>query len=181
MACTEEVAFRRESNVALQSEMPVAPLAKNSLRADLSVLAHGVVGAGLPANGLGLQATLRASAKAGATAIDSQYAQPSFIWRSEKSGPDGPDALGRSRDGLSTKIQMLCDANGTPLRFLLSGAQAGGVSYAQPLLDDISISSSQRGRLRKRCKWLLPTRALTPKPYAATATDIECNPSPRVA
>jgi len=50
---------------------------------------------------------------------------------------------------------MLCDANGTPLRFLLSGGQASDISYAQPLLDKVSIASSQRGRPRKRCKWLL--------------------------
>ena len=50
---------------------------------------------------------------------------------------------------------MLCDANGTPLRFLLSGGQASDITYAKPLLDDVSIPSSQRGRPRKRCKWLL--------------------------
>jgi len=50
---------------------------------------------------------------------------------------------------------MLCDANGTPVRFLLSGGQASNISYAQPLLDEASIPSSQRGRPRKRCKWLL--------------------------
>lgn len=50
---------------------------------------------------------------------------------------------------------MLCDANGTPLRLLLSGGQASDISYAQPLLDEVSIPSSQRGRPRKRCKWLL--------------------------
>lgn len=36
--------------------------------------------------------------------------------------------LGRSRGGLTTKIHMLCDANGTPLRFLLSGAEAFEIS-----------------------------------------------------
>ena len=43
-----------------------------------------------------------------------------------KKGPDEPvdHALGRSRGGLTTKIHMLCDANGVPLRFLLSGGQA---------------------------------------------------------
>jgi len=50
---------------------------------------------------------------------------------------------------------MLCDANGVPLRFLLSGGQASDISYAQPLLDGVSIPSAQRGRPRKRCKWLL--------------------------
>ncbi len=75
---------------------------------------------------------------------------PSLIRRSEKRGPDEPadHALGRSRGGLTTKIHML-------LRFLLSGGQASDISYAQPLLDEVSIPSSQRGRPRKRCKWLL--------------------------
>ncbi|MNN56078.1 Transposase DDE domain protein [compost metagenome] len=41
------------------------------------------------------------------------------------------------------------------MRFLLSGGQASDISYAQPLLDEVSIPSSQRGRPRKRCKWLL--------------------------
>ncbi len=50
---------------------------------------------------------------------------------------------------------MLCDVNGVPLRFLLSRGQASDISYAQPLLDGVSIPSTQRGRPRKRCKWLL--------------------------
>ena len=72
----------------------------------------------------------------------------------EKRGPDPPadHALGRSRGGLTTKIHMLCDANGITLRFLLSGGQASDISYAQPILDEVSIPSSQRGRPRKRCK-----------------------------
>lgn len=75
----------------------------------------------------------------------------------EKKESDEPadHALGRSRGGLTTKIHMLCDANGVPLRFLLSGGQASDISYAQPLLDGVSIPSAQRGRPRKRCKWLL--------------------------
>jgi len=69
-------------------------------------------------------------------------------------GPDEPTdhGLGRSRGGLTTKIHMLCDDNGIPLRFLLTGGQASDISYAQPLLDEVSIPSSQRGRPRKRCK-----------------------------
>ena len=71
-----------------------------------------------------------------------------------KKGPDQPadHALGRSRGGLTTKIHMIFDANGVPLRFLLSGGQASDISYAQPILDEVSIPSSQRGRPRKRCK-----------------------------
>ncbi|HFL2187072.1 TPA: IS5 family transposase [Pseudomonas putida] len=34
-------------------------------------------------------------------------------------------------------------------------SQASDISYAQPLLDKVSIPSSQRGRPRNRCKWLL--------------------------
>lgn len=89
-----------------------------------------------------------------------------------KRGPDEPadHALGRSRGGLTTKIHMLCDANGTPLRFLLSGSQASDISYAQPLLDEVSIPSNQRGRPRKRCKWLLADKG-----YDAEALRLYCD------
>lgn len=76
---------------------------------------------------------------------------------------------------------MLCDANGTPLRFLLSSGQASDISYAQPLLDEVSIPSTQRGRPRKRCKWLLADKGYDAKHYAATAINIECSPSSRCA
>jgi transposase len=52
---------------------------------------------------------------------------------------------------------MLCDANGVPLRFLLSGGQVSDISYAQPLLDDAYLPSS-RCRPRKHCRWLLADR-----------------------
>lgn len=50
---------------------------------------------------------------------------------------------------------MLCDANGVPLRFLLSGGQASDISYAEPLLDDVSIPTSKRGRPCRRCRLIL--------------------------
>lgn len=34
-------------------------------------------------------------------------------------------------------------------------ASTSDISYAQPSLDEVSIPSSQHGRPRKRCKWLL--------------------------
>ena len=43
----------------------------------------------------------------------------------------------RSRGGLSTKIHMVCDAQGRPLRFALTGGQAGDASQAIPLLSGI--------------------------------------------
>lgn len=59
--------------------------------------------------------------------------------------------LGRSRGGLTIKIHMLCDANGIPLRFLLSGGNASDNNHAQALLDGARLPSD-RGRPRKRCK-----------------------------
>lgn len=50
----------------------------------------------------------------------------------------------RSRGGPITKRHMLCDANGEPLSFLLSGGQASDISYAQPLLDDVSMKRRMR-------------------------------------
>ncbi len=81
---------------------------------------------------------------------------PSRFPAREKGRPEEPEghALGRSRGGLTTKIHMLCDANGVPLRFLLSGGNASDINYAQPLLDGVHIPTV-RGRPRKRCKWLL--------------------------
>ncbi|GFM84101.1 DDE transposase [Pseudomonas cichorii] len=49
---------------------------------------------------------------------------------------------------------MLCDANGVPLCFKLSGGQTSDIVYAQPLLDQVQLPS-RRGRPRRRCRWLL--------------------------
>ena len=46
-------------------------------------------------------------------------------------------ALGRSRGGLSTKIHMTVDANGQPIRFILTGGQAGDAPQGIPLLRGI--------------------------------------------
>jgi hypothetical protein len=43
-------------------------------------------------------------------------------------------ALGRSRDGLSTKIHAVVDAFGKPLRFLLTPGQAHDLAGADVLL-----------------------------------------------
>jgi transposase len=44
-------------------------------------------------------------------------------------------ALGRSRGGLTTKIHTLTDAEGRPLRFILTGGEAHDVTTAADLLD----------------------------------------------
>lgn len=73
----------------------------------------------------------------------------------KKGGTEEPidHALGRSRGGLTTKIHLVCDANGIPLRFLLSPGQASDFTHAQPLLDQVRIPG--KWRPRKRYRWLL--------------------------
>src|SRR5215207_3584226 len=46
-------------------------------------------------------------------------------------------ALGRSRGGLTTKIHVLADAQGRPLRFILTGGEAHDLTTAQELLTGI--------------------------------------------
>jgi transposase len=85
-----------------------------------------------------------------------QCAPPAPPAAQEKRGLEEPQdhALRRSRGGLTNKIHMLCDANGIPLRFLLSGGNASDINYAQPLLDGAHVPT-QRGRFRKRYKGCL--------------------------
>ena len=44
--------------------------------------------------------------------------------------------MGRSRGGLTTKIHMLCDTLGRPLRFLITPGQANDITAAPDLLKD---------------------------------------------
>src|SRR5258707_12631442 len=44
-------------------------------------------------------------------------------------------ALGRSRGGLTTKIHMLADALGRPLRFIVTAGQVNDITQAPALLD----------------------------------------------
>lgn len=53
------------------------------------------------------------------------------------------------------KMNMLGDANGMALRFLLFSGQVSNICHAQPLFDEVSVLSFQRRRPCKRCKWLL--------------------------
>ena len=50
---------------------------------------------------------------------------------------NGPQAIGRSRGGLSTKIHALVDALGNPVRCLLTAGQVHDVTQAEPLLEGI--------------------------------------------
>jgi len=52
------------------------------------------------------------------------------MWK--RGGQD--QALGRSRGGLSTKVHLVTDSRGQPLRFILTGGQTNDVTQAIPLL-----------------------------------------------
>lgn len=84
------------------------------------------------------------------------YAQPEPLLALGKRGPEEPvdHELGRSRGGLTIKIHMICDANGVPLRFVLSPGQASDISNAEALLDQVRLPGKS-GRPRKRYRWLL--------------------------
>ena len=71
----------------------------------------------------------------------------------EKRSTDGlaDHTLGRRPCGLTTKIYMLCDANGVPLRFQLFGGYASDIAYAQRLLGDAYVPSL-RGCPQERCQ-----------------------------
>src|SRR5436189_5540393 len=48
---------------------------------------------------------------------------------------NGPQAIGKSRGGLSTKIHVLVDALGNPFSLMLTPGQAHDLAAAQPLLE----------------------------------------------
>ena len=49
--------------------------------------------------------------------------------------------MGRSRGGLSTKIHVVADAQGRPVRFSLTGGQKADVSQAIPLLTGLEAGA----------------------------------------
>lgn len=54
----------------------------------------------------------------------------------------GPQALGRSRGGFSTKIHATCDSHGNPLRFILTPGQASDHTQAQALLAEFQAEEA---------------------------------------
>ncbi len=53
----------------------------------------------------------------------------------KKNGGQEEQALGRSRGGFSTKIHILVDALGNPLRFILTGGHRHDITQAEALLE----------------------------------------------
>lgn len=83
-------------------------------------------------------------------------AQPDPLQVAGKGGSGEPldHALGRSRGGLTFKIQMVCDSNCVSLRFTLSPGQASDIDHAQPLLDRVQVPGKP-GQSHKRSRCLL--------------------------
>lgn len=54
--------------------------------------------------------------------------------RAQKRGADD-EAIGRSRGGLGTKINVVVDALGNPLRFILTGGQVHDSKQAEALIE----------------------------------------------
>src|ERR1700716_1816036 len=59
---------------------------------------------------------------------------PAQCWRSKK---NGPQAIGRSRGGLTTKIHALVDALGNPVELMLTPGQAHDLTCAESLLEGV--------------------------------------------
>ncbi|GGV28508.1 hypothetical protein GCM10010260_81140 [Streptomyces filipinensis] len=70
--------------------------------------------------------------------------------------------LGRSRDGLSSKIHAAADATGLPLSFVLTPGQAGDSPQFQTVLGKIRISGPV-GRPRTRPEAIAADRAYSSK------------------
>lgn len=58
----------------------------------------------------------------------------------KKSGGQAAQALGRSRGGFSTKIHVLVDALGNPLRFCLTGGQRNDITQAPNLIAGMTFA-----------------------------------------
>jgi len=92
--------------------------------------------------GLGLVAGRRAGPRRGlghpAAGLDHDSGPPARGRGSKKNGPT--NALGRSRGGLSTKLHLLPDALGRPVRALLTAGQVHDRAPAEELLADLRPS-----------------------------------------
>jgi len=64
----------------------------------------------------------------------------------QKNGGQAAQALGRSRGGFGTKLHVLVDALGNPLKFTLTSGAAGDNPQAIPLLQGIAADEVLAGR-----------------------------------
>src|ERR1700733_10491654 len=68
---------------------------------------------------------------------------PAQCWRSKK---NGPQAIGRSRGGLTTKIHALVDALGNPVELMLTPGQDHDLTCAEPLMTVPGSNEDQETR-----------------------------------
>nr|WP_260433737.1 IS5 family transposase [Burkholderia cenocepacia] len=66
--------------------------------------------------------------------LDHRTCAPAFGRRSKKSGPQ---ALGRSRGGLTTKLHLAVDEAGRPLRMIVTEGQVSDISCAHELVEQL--------------------------------------------
>ncbi|WP_244136354.1 IS5 family transposase [Burkholderia sp. BCC0405] len=66
--------------------------------------------------------------------LDHRACAPAFGRRSKKSGPQ---ALGRSRGGLTTKLHLAVDEAGRPLRMIVTEGQVSDISCAHELVEHL--------------------------------------------
>ncbi|KGC65566.1 transposase DDE domain protein [Burkholderia pseudomallei] len=66
--------------------------------------------------------------------LDHRTCAPAFGRRSKKSGPQ---ALGRSRGGLTTKLHLAVDEAGRPLRMIVTEGQVSDISCAHELVEHL--------------------------------------------
>ena len=89
---------------------------------------------------------------------------------------NGPQALGRSRGGLSTKLHLAIDSMGRPLRLIVTEGQVADISCAAQLVEHLRTGSRYRRRglrlrrLRARDsatgeKVVIPPRPDLKRPY----------------
>src|SRR3954463_4143021 len=77
-----------------------------------------------------------------------------------------PDhGIGRSRGGLTTKLHLVCDGRGRPLRMMIPGGNINDTTMMTAVLEDIRVPRAGKGRPRTR-----PDRVLADKGYPPRAT-----------
>src|SRR6266852_3970802 len=67
---------------------------------------------------------------------DRRYHRAGSSAQRRRAKKNGPQAIGRSRGGLTTKIHALVDALGNPVKLMLSPGQAHDLACAQPLIEN---------------------------------------------
>lgn len=71
--------------------------------------------------------------------------------RRPKKSTSQAEALGRSRGGFSTKLHVVCDALGNPLRIALTPGQAADSPQAKPLLISVVAAYRDSAALQQLC------------------------------